>query len=143
MSLADFFASCDEKWRREEPATTESIAALVEKSGLALPADYLEFLSICNGGSGFLDAQPCYLRIWKAEVVVDYNLGYEMHEYIPGFFAFGDAGGGEFFAWNTRGQQPWPVVSIPYVPMEEKSAWSVANSFRDLLGHIIPPSEVP
>jgi hypothetical protein len=66
-----------------------------------------------------------------------------MPEFVPGFFAFGDAGGGEFFAFDTRGPRPWPVVSIPYVPMEASSAWSITSTFSDLLDHVIPANEVP
>jgi hypothetical protein len=74
MNIANFLTSCDGKWRRAEPASSASIVALVEKSGLELPTDYLSFLTQCNGGDGFLKVQPCYLRVWNAEVVVDYNL---------------------------------------------------------------------
>lgn len=70
-------------------------------------------------------------------------LSYKMPEFVPGFFAFGDAGGGEFFAFDTRGPRPWPVVSIPYVPMEASSAWSITSTFSDLLDHVIPANEVP
>jgi hypothetical protein len=143
MNVASFLTSCDGKWRRAEPASPASIVALAEKSGLELPTDYLSFLRQCNGGDGFLNVQPCYLRVWNAEIVLDYNLNYEMPENVPGFFAFGDAGGGEFFAFDTRGPQPWPVVSIPYVPMEASAAWSIASTFSDLLDHVIPANEVP
>jgi hypothetical protein len=61
-----------------------------------------------------------------------------MPEYVPGFFGFGDAGGGEFFAFDTRLPQPWKVYAIPYVPMEEGGAQLVSDSFLELLEHIVP-----
>ncbi len=143
MTVTEFIATFEGKWSRVTPASTVAITALVDRSGLRLPADYLEFLSRTNGGAGFLDVQPCYLRIWAAEEVVGNNHDYQMPEYVPGFIGFGDAGGGEFFAFDTRSPQPWRVVSIPFVPMEEASARLVASSFSELLGHVTPPTDEP
>lgn len=139
MTAAEFLATCKGKWSAAPPAQPEAVAAMARDSGLSLPPDYLEFLRLCNGGDGFLSVQPCYLRLWPAEEVVGNNRDYQMQEYVPGFFGFGDAGGGEFFAFDTRGPQPWPVVSIPFVPMEESSAWAVAGNFTELLQRVAPP----
>jgi hypothetical protein len=136
MTVAAFLAACDGKWSRVAGASPSAIATMVGQSGLALPADYLEFLRLCNGGDGFLDVLPCYLRIWPAEEVVGSNRDYQMPEYVPGFFGFGTSGGGEFFAFDTRGLQPWPVVSIPFIPMEAQLA---SASFSELLGHVVLP----
>jgi hypothetical protein len=136
MRVADFLASCDGKWSPAPPASPGAVAAMARDSGLSLPPDYLEFLAQCNGGDGFLSVQPCYLRLWRVEDVVVNNRNYQMRQYVPGFFGFGDAGGGEFFAFDTRRPQPWPVVSIPFVPMEECSAWAVAGSFAELLERV-------
>ena len=107
------------------------------ESGLTLPPEYCEFLTRCNGGEGFLAVQPCYLRLWPAEEVVGNNRDYQMPEYVPGYFGFADAGGGEFFAFDTRGAKPWAIVSIPFVPMEEESACAVADNFAELLSQVI------
>jgi hypothetical protein len=115
------------------------LAALIRDAGLSLPQDYLEFLTRCNGGSGFLAVQPCYLRLWTAKDVVGNNRDYRMPEFVPGFFGFGDDGGDEFFAFDARGPQPWPVVAIPFAPMEEREARAVAGSFTELLGQVISP----
>jgi hypothetical protein len=140
MTVSEFLESCEGKWFPATPASPEQIAKLVEESGLTLPADYLDYLGQSNGGEGFLEVQPCYLRIWNVESVVKNNLDYRMPEFVPGFFAFGDAGGGEFFAFDTRPSPPWPIVSIPFVPMDADSASPVASNFLELLEHAVPPS---
>lgn len=141
MTAAEFLATCDSKWSPAPLASPAALQALAAECGLSLPADYLEFLGLCNGGDGFLAVQPCYLRLWQAEEVIGNNRDYQMPEFVPGFFGFGDAGGGEFFAFDTRGAQPWPIVSIPFVPMEVASACSVAGSFTELLAQVSPPEE--
>lgn len=136
MTPEDFLAKSEDKWTPEPPAPSGAVEAMAKESDLSLPADYLKFLTLCNGGDGFLSVQPNYLRLWAAEEVVGNNRDYQMPDYVPGFFGFGDAGGGDFFAFDTRGSQPWPIVSIPFVPMNPEDAIAVADSFAELLGHV-------
>lgn len=138
MDPATFLASCEGKWRRAAPAASHAMAKLTKRSGLTLPADYLEFLGRCNGGNGFVNVPPFYFRLWNAEIVVDCNqLDYE---FAPGFFAFGNAGNGVFFAFDTREPQPWPILSIPDLQIDDRPPLLVANSFSDFLEHVAPPN---
>lgn len=136
MTVAEFLSSCEGKWSSAPPAPPGAVTAMVQDSGLSLPSDYLEFLARCNGGGGFLSVQPCYLRLWRAEDLVRNNRDYQIPDYVPRFFGFGDTGGGEFFAFDTRTPQSWPVVSIPFIPMDAAEAWTVASSFTELLEHV-------
>jgi hypothetical protein len=140
MTTSAFLATCEGKWWPAPPSPAGAVAAMAQDSGLSLPPDYLEFLEQCNGGDGILAIQPCYLRLWPAEEVIRNNLNYRMAEHVPGFFAFGDSGGEEFFAFDTRGPSPWPIVSIPFVPMDSESACPVAPSLMELLEHVVPPT---
>jgi hypothetical protein len=138
----DTLLSCtDGRWTAAPPATAQALAALAAGSGLPLPADYLATLARSNGGDGFLDVQPCYLRLWPAEEVLANNQDYAIGEHLPGFFAFGDAGGEGIFPFYTRSPGPWKVYSIPYVPMELRKAWLVAEDFAGLLEHVVPDDE--
>ena len=56
-----------------------------------------------------------------------------MHEFVPGFFGFGSNGGGELLAFDVRGSCPWPIVMIPFIPMEVDEAIKVAGSFDELI----------
>jgi hypothetical protein len=93
-------------------------------------------LHYSNGGQGFLTVQPYLLRLWRAEQVLDNNLDYEMPDYVPGFFGFGDNGGGEFFAFDTRTAAPWKIYTIPFVPMDERDALCVAEDFLSLVNYV-------
>ena len=140
--IIDTLLSCtDNRWTSAPPATTQALTALAEGSGLTLPADYLAFLERSNGGDGFLDVQPCYLRLWPAEEVLANNQDYAVGEHLPGFFAFGDAGGEEFFAFDLRSPGTCQVYAIPYVPIELRKAWLVAEDFAGLLGHVVPDED--
>jgi hypothetical protein len=120
------------KWHAETPASEEFLKQLLQRSSLPLPADYLDLLRCSNGGQGFLTVQPYLFRLWPAEQALDNNLDYQMPDYVPGFFGFGDNGGDEFFAFNTQ----WKIYSIPFVPMEESAARLVAENILSLVDYL-------
>jgi hypothetical protein len=123
-------------WEAEAPASEEAIEQLLQRSKLPLPGDYLDFLRYSIGGQGFLTVQPRLFSLWPAEQTVDNNLDYQMPDYVPGFFGFGDDGGDEFFAFDTRTAVPWKIYTIPFVPMEERYALYVAEDFLSLVNYI-------
>ena len=116
-------------WDRVPPADESAIQALVEQSGVELPPDYLEFLRFSNGGDGHLGVEPGWFQIWSIEEVLETNSDLELPEELPGFFGFGGNGGGELFAFDMRGPQPWPIVMIPRTPLEAEFAVKIADDF--------------
>ena len=116
-------------WDRVPPASESAIQALVEQSGVDLPQDYLAFLRFSNGGDGHIGIEPGWFQIWPAEEVVETNQFFELEEELPGFFAFGGNGGGELFAFDMRGPQPWPIVMVPRTPLEAEFAVKIADDF--------------
>ncbi|MCA1575903.1 MAG: SMI1/KNR4 family protein [Acidobacteria bacterium] len=116
-------------WDSVPPADESAIQALVEQSGLELPQDYLAFLRFSNGGDGHLGVEPGWFQIWPAEEVVEANRDLDLEEELPGFFGFGGNGGGEMFAFDMRGTQPWPIVMVPYNPLEPEFAIKIADNF--------------
>jgi len=100
-------------------------------SGLSLPADYRYFLTIANGAEGFL-SDDIYVMLWAVEELLELNRGYEVEEYAPGLLLFGSSGGGEAYAFDTRGGR-MGVVSVPFVVMELSKVRFLAPSFTEFL----------
>src|SRR5919108_4703349 len=96
-NIQEILKNC--KWYTEPPASEAALEQLQQQSKLRLPTDYLDLLRYSNGGQGVLAVRPYLFRLWPAEEVIENNLDYEMPDYVPGFFGFGDNGGGEFFAF--------------------------------------------
>jgi len=111
------------------PASEDSIRALKNNCEWDLPADYLSFLRLSNGGDGELGIDPGWFQIWPAEEVLPLNEGYEIHTNIPGFFGFGSNGAGELLAFETRAPHSGAVYMIPFVAMEESDAIKIADDF--------------
>jgi hypothetical protein len=115
------------------PASDTAIQALVEKVGISLPEEYIEFLRVVNGGEGELAADPGWFQLWAAENVAEYNRAYNVGSVLPGFFGVGSSGGGELLAFDMRCSQARPVVMIPFITMHETEARQVAPDFRTFL----------
>jgi len=118
-------------WRPGPPGNAEVIAALQTQAPIKLPDLYLRFLALSNGGEGDLGIAPGWFAPWPAENVAEHNRGYEVVDSLPGFWAFGSNGGGEMFAFDARGSTPWPIVMVPFMPMELEEVVCIAPSFEE------------
>ena len=120
--LSDFTAN--------PPAAEKSIREAETALGKPLPADYRAFFERHNGGEGFVGKH--YFILWKAEELAEFNDGYEVGKYAPGFVMFGSTGGGDGFAFDTR-SSPYRVMQVPFVGMSLDDGFAVADSFTKLI----------
>jgi SMI1/KNR4 family protein SUKH-1 len=128
-------------WRAASPNIESAVAALSEAAPIRLPKAYLAQLLSSNGGEGSLGIEPGWISLWPAEVVLSLNNDYSIAEFLPGFFGFGSSGGGELLAFDARESEPYPIVMVPFIPMDPKQAVRIAYSFeelRDLIGKPYP-----
>lgn len=70
------------------------------------------------------------IQLCSAEEVVAYNQGYNVEEFLPGWFAIGSNGGGEMLAIRKRDGSPCPVYMVPFIPMAESDAIQIAHDFE-------------
>jgi hypothetical protein len=124
-------------------ADQEAVAALRKRAGVVLPASYLDQLAVSNGGEGDLSVEPGWICFWPAEEVITSNEGYHIPQRLPGFFGFASNGGGELLAFDIRGSEPFPVVMVPFIPMDAREAVQIACSFDELQLSIGKGSAMP
>ena len=82
--------------------------------------------------------------MWPTVEVLTNNQEYQLPEFLPGFFGFGSNGGGELLALDCRLKQPWPVVMVPFIPLDAAEAQRVAADFGGfvrLLGRLCTDAE--
>ena len=120
-------------WSSKPGATQEAIDALCRAAPIELPSEYLEQLRLSNGGEGDLAVEQGWIVFWSAEDVLENNKGYEVEQCVPGLFGLGSNGGGELVAFDTRQGQPYPIVMVPFIPMELNEAVVIAKDFPELL----------
>ena len=133
MDLESHLARCPGTWRGAAPASNSSLESLKATAQIQLPADYVRFLSISNGGEGDLAIEPGWVAFWPAEHILELNREYEITALAPGLFGFGSNGGGELLAFDTRGGVPYPVVAVPFIPLDLSHVIRVADDFASFV----------
>jgi hypothetical protein len=129
-TLQEILENPDAQWTRHPPAPESALAALAEGCDFELPGEYLAFLRYSNGGQGSMCLEPWYFQLQPAETVLDYNRGYQVERFLPGFFAIGSNGGGEMLAIRKDRGSPCPVFMIPFIPMAADDAVEIAFDFE-------------
>jgi SMI1 / KNR4 family (SUKH-1) len=123
-------ASLLAKFRRNPPVDPGSIDRCQAHLDFLLPADYIQFLHLGDGGEGFVGES--YLVLWHAEELVEMNSSYQVAEAAPGLFLFGSNGGGEAYAFDTRSVVA-KIVSVPFVVMELSAVLEIVPDFETFL----------
>lgn len=129
-SLRDILANPEADWTRRDPASADAIRVLQASVDFTIPPEYLTFLQFSNGGDGDLCIEPWCFRLESAESVIDFNRGYQVEKFLPGFFAIGSSGGGEMLAIRKEDGSPCPIYMVPFIPMAEGNAAQIAFDFK-------------
>ena len=119
-----------ERFNRRPGASEIAIAEAEEQFGLKLPAEYVQFLKLTDGGEGFIGGQ--YAILLAVEELHSTNQDCEFMKYMPGFLGFGSNGGGEAYGFDTRDPLR-PVVQVPFIGAAWKDASPLGESFNSFL----------
>ncbi len=132
--IENFLAQAEEK---NPGVADDALADLALATGLSFPEDYLDVMRVSNGAVGFV-GDGGYLRLFRIEDLVQYNVDYRVEEWAPGLFLFGTDGGGEAFAFDTR-QPEMPIVIVPFIGMSLDDALPCGSSFKDFFERLADP----
>jgi hypothetical protein len=142
MDVAAVIVDALKGWiRRPGPAPPGAVAELESGAPVRLPAEYLDLLRLHDGGEGELGGGPGWFEIWPTTVVLAANRECRDAGLPQGFFGFGSSGAGELLALDCRGEPPYPVVMMPFIPLDSAVAQPVAadfGAFVRLLGRACP-----
>jgi hypothetical protein len=119
---------------RRPGATDAMIAESERKLGLKLPAEYVEFLKVSNGGEGFIGPNA-YVMLWPVEELAERNRSYEVGDATPGLLIFGSNGGGEAYGFDIRTPH-FPIVQVPFIVLSWDDALPVGGSFDEFLAQL-------
>jgi hypothetical protein len=133
LNVRDHFDNCSGIWRPELSAPRAALERLSREAGITLPPNYLDLLAISNGGEGDLAVEPGWVALWPAESVLELNQRYELASFVPGLFGIGSNGGGELIALDARHGVPFPVVCLPFAPLDFADALVIAPSFDEFV----------
>jgi hypothetical protein len=124
-------------FRGNAPASDAEIDAFAKQSGITLPEEYVCFLRKMNGGTGFVGSN--YVDLWAVDTLIEYNRGYGAGEFVPELLLLGSDGGGQALAFDRRNRN-WPVIMVPFIPLDIREAVIIAPSFDVLFGTLAAQS---
>jgi cell wall assembly regulator SMI1 len=116
------------QWFRNEGASSDALQVLIDSVEVKLPKEYLELLAFSNGGEGPLPVPYYTLCLDDAESASNSARVELFKNLYPGWFVFGGDGGGELYAFDLTGKQPWQVIRFDGVD-PGGSVEMVAESF--------------
>jgi hypothetical protein len=102
--------------------------------GKALPAAYVELMSLSNGVEGFV-TETTYLVLWPVEQIKELNEAYAIAEFAPGLLLIGSDGGDNGFALDIR-HEPMDVKEVPFIGMSHAEAKTVGSRFEDFIDYL-------
>ena len=116
-------------WYPEPPSSLDEVNALQAGANFTLPADYLNFLRVSNGGEGGEEAGSKWLNLWHTQEVIALNKDYQVQKYLPAMWGFGSDGGGTLFAFDADNK----ICSVPFGDFGTESVLVVASDFASFI----------
>ena len=110
-------------------ASEQALASLVAGVPKPLPDGYIGFLRRANGGEGFIGER--YVRLWRAEELIEMNRGYNVAQFFPDMLFIGTDGGGEAYAFKVSGTDG-AVFEVPFIGLPS-DATMIADSFESFV----------
>ncbi|MDQ5823653.1 MAG: SMI1/KNR4 family protein [Chloroflexota bacterium] len=96
----------------EDGVSLEVVERVQKELGFELPSDYANFVTLHNGGQGWVGSS--YLMLWSVEKIAAVTEEAGFAEFCPGFYIFGSNGGGEAYAFDARSGD-LSIVEVPYI----------------------------
>lgn len=100
--------------------------------GITFPVDYVEFKLSSNGAEGFVGGDRLYVRIDPIEEMMSDELQESLARDRPGLVVFGSDGGGEAFAFDTRGDEV-TIVMFPWIGLDDEEVLPQGRTFSEFL----------
>jgi cell wall assembly regulator SMI1 len=104
-----------------------------QELGVALPDDYVEFVSHHNGTEGHVGGE--LLQLLRFEELPSYRKASAYEELLPSLIPFGTNGSGELFAFDVR-TFPMTIVAMQNPSIDVDEAIVLGHSFGEFLGRL-------
>ncbi|WP_298717641.1 SMI1/KNR4 family protein [Chitinophaga sp.] len=109
----------------------DEIAAqqILKEMDFAVPADYVEYMFLKNGGEGAIGEEG-YIRLWMLQELMEANQDYAVQEFAPGLFLIGSDGGDA--AYGLR-KDDLAFIEVPFIGMSIHEVKVLGYDFAEFL----------
>src|SRR5205085_2580698 len=122
----------DSDWQIIDPPVSEdALQATVKRIDFPLPAAFIDFYRMCNGGEGSLPMQPWRFLLWSIEEVADLRHHEHYAKHFAQFVFFGSNGVGEYFGID-KDQRVFFMDAVA----GQESVVLVANTFDEFMAQL-------
>jgi SMI1 / KNR4 family (SUKH-1) len=122
----------DGDWQIIDPPVSEdTLQAAVKRIDFPLPAAFIDFYRLCNGGEGSLPMEPWRFLLWRIEDVADLRYHEHYVKHYAQFAFFGSNGATEYFGIDKNQH----VFFMDAVAGEESVVF-VANTFGEFVAQL-------
>lgn len=118
----------------EEPADLSILQRIEKKYNLSLPADYIQFMLLHNGGEGPV-GEYGYLAVFGTDEIEQFHQEAGIGAALPPFFFFASDRSGYLYAYDYR-DSDIKIVEVPDNISEMNEIKTVATSFSEFIDYI-------
>lgn len=124
-----------ERWEPLAPASNASIKKVERALKTKLPPDYVELLSLSDGGTA--TGRRCVVNFIPTDELA--TVDDEVVEKLPGMIPIADNGGGAFYLYDVEGKAArgeWTLLLVSMGTLSLSYARFVGASLTEMLGAI-------
>ncbi|GFM67260.1 MULTISPECIES: SMI1/KNR4 family protein [Pseudomonas] len=129
MNIFQCISSLAPSWHVRTGASESVLRGIESKVGLALPADYKEFMKWSDGGEGKI--KSVYLSMWPSIQILELNDSYKINSYLGGeVLAIGSDGGPICFLLDYRFSKEPRFSCVNFGDLDPEEIKEIAPSFE-------------
>ena len=115
-------------------ASEASLNEFMAATGVHLPAQYLEYMKMSNGGEGYV-GQSSYLALFPIEKIMPINKAAATEEFAPGLLIFANNGMGTSYAFDTRDSK-MTIIEVDDMELSFEAAVPRGGTFVEFLEYL-------
>ncbi|WP_312075217.1 SMI1/KNR4 family protein [Chryseobacterium sp.] len=119
------------KWNKRTDKIDFDFKIIEEQIEFLLPLDYKNYaIQYCENEN--LIGQE-YVRLWSIENLLEWNLDFQIFEFLPKTIAIGDNGNGEFIGIEFIEDYRYEIILSTYIDLDPEYNIQIGHSFTDFL----------
>jgi hypothetical protein len=134
QEIIDFIKELD----TNPPLDKSLFQSTLNAININLPADYLGFMKVYNGGEGTIGWNGKYARFWPLEQLLEANDDYLVKELTTDLFLIGSDGGNTAFGIRLSDNV---LIEVPFIGMADDEAVARSKNFAGFLEYLSLPYE--
>ncbi|WP_175620651.1 SMI1/KNR4 family protein [Chryseobacterium schmidteae] len=119
------------KWNKRTNKIDFDFKIIEEQIGFPLPQDYKNYLIQYCENENLIGQE--YVRLWSVENLLEWNLDFQIFEFLPKTIAIGDNGNGEFIGIEFTQDYKYEIILSTFTDLDPEYNIQIGKSFTDFI----------